>query len=1116
MEGVTQTLVLVVQRYRRQRARFLALAFGFGVAGMLLSGTTIYSETMRTTALTFALAQIQEEEAHLLVRVPTGRATIGTFERLTRRVTSVVEEEASAFTGPVVSSSKSATFYLSLRGDVPLPPIEIRPRSFFLSLEGVEERLQVLEGVFPSVMEQAASEAARSVVVPVLIGEEPAHTFNLRVGSRLSLLPYWDDQFDQVTISIVGIGRVRDPQDPYWDGRLSPLSYPESTYQTLPLLVPKESLFGGVGQYFKNLSYDFSWLAPVQEERLAPDNAQETATAFRSLRQALLELPEQPTMHTQIITALETYATRLFFTGVPLTLLVTQVEGIALLYLVILGFFLVDRQRAELALLRSRGASTLHLLLPFLVEGLLLAGLTVALAPLLSAGLIALLGLTPWLEPLSGEGLLPVSLPGKAFLLAGLGAGLGLGALLLPAFLASRSTGVQLRQRVGRAHQPPFFLRYRLDVLVLAAVVVIGWEVSQQGSVVRFTLAGQAVVNPILYALPSLLVLAAAMLFLRVFPLLTSLAARALEPRAPAWLLLGLWYLARGPGTSGALVLLLALATGTTLFAASFGPTLESNARERIYYETGAPLRLEGIRVRATGESFNLVDQVAATPGVQVVSPIYRGQGTDHSSILGSSYTILALDPSTFEEVAWYRDDFSQQELFPILSLLAEYEAAPMQSGMAIPLEADHLGVWVQPGRQEPTMKLYARVQDANGRNMDYELGRLDFTEWRYLERPLASAPVLRNEPPFRPQLPLSLQALFIEETRGGDTGPGIVYLDDLQVRGEGLGQPLTLDAFEEPGRWWVIQDSLERSPDSFDYTGPSAHDGQRAGAFSWGSTSLFSVQGITPIPPQGPLAAIASASFLARSGRDIGDRLVVSAAGQAVPIRIVERVEFFPTLDPYQEEFLIVNFQRLQRHGSLLVPRSEFLPTELWLTGDGAQAVAQVEETLAGMPVQYRSFLDLRDLLATAQVDPFILGGWMGWLIIAFVATALVSIAGFVTYAVLGLERRQGSVAVLESLGMSSRQVLGTVALEFLFLLVAGGLLGALMGSWLGSLLLPYLDVTGTGEAAVPPLVVVRTWGGVFLVYGGIAVVFGLLLAFVLRWFSHLALQRVLKLEEV
>jgi predicted lysophospholipase L1 biosynthesis ABC-type transport system permease subunit len=248
-----------------------------------------------------------------------------------------------------------------------------------------------------------------------------------------------------------------------------------------------------------------------------------------------------------------------------------------------------------------------------------------------------------------------------------------------------------------------------------------------------------------------------------------------------------------------------------------------------------------------------------------------------------------------------------------------------------------------------------------------------------------------------------------------------------------------------------------------------------------------------------------------------VGDRLVVSVSSQTVPVHIVEQVEFFPTLDPYDEDFLVVNLHRLQERGNLLSPGSEFLPNEMWLAaGDTQAAAAQLGETFQGLPISLRKPLDRQELLATAQVDPFIMGGWTGWLLLAFVTTSVVSAAGFVTYAVFGLERRQGSVAVLESLGMSSRQVLGAVAVEFLFLLVAGGLLGALMGSWLGSLLLPFLDITGSGEAAVPPLVVARTWGAVSLVYLGIAGVFGLLLAFVLRWFSRLALQRVLKLEEV
>ena len=121
MKGLMQMVLLVVRRYRRQKTRFIALIFGFGVAGILLSGMAIYSETMRAAALTYELGQLEDKEPHLVIRVPTGRATIGTFERLNRRISSMLQE-ASSFTGQVTPFTRSATFYLKLRDDVPLPP----------------------------------------------------------------------------------------------------------------------------------------------------------------------------------------------------------------------------------------------------------------------------------------------------------------------------------------------------------------------------------------------------------------------------------------------------------------------------------------------------------------------------------------------------------------------------------------------------------------------------------------------------------------------------------------------------------------------------------------------------------------------------------------------------------------------------------------------------------------------------------------------------------------------------------------------------------------------------------------------------------------------------------
>ena len=113
----------------------------------------------------------------------------------------------------------------------------------------------------------------------------------------------------------------------------------------------------------------------------------------------------------------------------PLFALMLLIVGIALYYLVLVMTMLIERQSGEIALLKSRGASSPQILLVYLIEGSILVALAVGLGPLLAMGAIKILGLTPPFADLSQNSFLDVHLSSGAFGLALLGAMLALRAL---------------------------------------------------------------------------------------------------------------------------------------------------------------------------------------------------------------------------------------------------------------------------------------------------------------------------------------------------------------------------------------------------------------------------------------------------------------------------------------------------------------------------------------------------------------------------------------------------------------------------------------------------------------------------------------------------------------
>src|SRR5262249_9113868 len=143
-----------------------------------------------------------------------------------------------------------------------------------------------------------------------------------------------------------------------------------------------------------------------------------------------------------------------------------------------------------------------------------------------------------------------------------------------------------------RPTRAPFWRRYYLD-LALAALCFVGYlELNQFGDVTtRQHLAGGGA-SPFLLVTPALLLLAGALLLLRLFPLSAALGARLAARGRGATSLLALAQVERSSGRYSRMTLLLVLAVGMGVFALTFDASLAVNAHDRATYAVGADVRI--------------------------------------------------------------------------------------------------------------------------------------------------------------------------------------------------------------------------------------------------------------------------------------------------------------------------------------------------------------------------------------------------------------------------------------------------------------------------------------------------------------------------------------------
>jgi predicted lysophospholipase L1 biosynthesis ABC-type transport system permease subunit len=121
------------------------------------------------------------------------------------------------------------------------------------------------------------------------------------------------------------------------------------------------------------------------------------------------------------------------------------------------------------------------------------------------------------------------------------------------------------------------------------------------------------------------------------------------------------------------------------------------------------------------------------------------------------------------------------------------------------------------------------------------------------------------------------------------------------------------------------------------------------------------------------------------------------------------------------------------------------------------------------------RTAIGRAETAATLRDDPVTVG-ILGALALGALAAAVFAVVGFLVGAATPVERVR-ELAVLEALGLSSRQLRAALVIEDAFLLIVGLGGGVLLGLVLAWAVLPYSILGPDGATPVPPAGVVVPW---------------------------------------
>jgi hypothetical protein len=128
----------------------------------------------------------------------------------------------------------------------------------------------------------------------------------------------------------------------------------------------------------------------------------------------------------------------------------------------------------------------------------------------------------------------------------------------------------------------------------------------------------------------------------------------------------------RASGAFSRLTLLLTLAVGLGIFSLTFQTTIARGAHDNAYYLTGADERVS-IKPQSEGTQSTLgyAAKFAKMPGVESVTPMYRGIALTLPNQGGQNVDLLGVDPSTFAQTVTWRSDYASQSPAALMGVLA-------------------------------------------------------------------------------------------------------------------------------------------------------------------------------------------------------------------------------------------------------------------------------------------------------------------------------------------------------------------------------------------------------------------------------------------------------------
>ncbi len=546
-------------------------------------------------------------------------------------------------------------------------------RARITGMTGLADHAEIIQGRMyePGQLPDGSFEA--------ICDEECLKTLGIACGGSYQFRNSFYSSAEPLTITIVGVFQPSDENDSYWsetmENYLNGLFIDYDTMLGDYLSTGLTTLSGAECRYsFDYQKMDLNSLGSVTEAIEADRTVYSDAGLSFSMG---------------IKDILAEYAVRA--ENLKSMLWILQIPTIVMLafYLFMVSQLNVEQEKNEIAVLKSRGASSAQIFAIYAMETGVLGLVTFITAPFIGLLLCSFLGVSNgFLEFVNRTGL-AARLSLDAFIYALVAIVVFFVTTMLPIIPASKLSIVKYKQSKAKVVKMSLWEKLCIDIILIAGSLV--WYYFTARSINRLfadgTYESDGTINPLYFVFSTMFIMGAGLLFIRLYPYLLRLIYHMGKRLWTVPQYIAITSVARSQGgRERFLMLFLAVTFALGIFSANTARAINNSRSDRIYYNTGTDVvidaywRLESVEDDTSYVEIDMEDY-ENLEGVETATRVLRTEAKATSgSVETKNADLMAIEPGKFAKTAWFRNDLLPVHWWNYCAALVDFKAGVLAS----------------------------------------------------------------------------------------------------------------------------------------------------------------------------------------------------------------------------------------------------------------------------------------------------------------------------------------------------------------------------------------------------------------------------------------------------